>query len=461
MTISPATILNEYATKTPSTGGTYGFLTADQQRKTARLWQLIFQYLDSVRDKPVKVVGELLQKVDRDWSELGPDEPGLEGLGPEEITRPAAYIRIAFGSKKTKLPLDKLLLDRHVNETTQQYLDRTIGRPVRLIPDNYFPSFKHPDNETRNLADMFWTIASSKMHPDIWLHRYLRAMGWDVDRAFGTIKSVLEWRAAEAADRLNYEGDITSGLDEFRLEFCRLVGRDRLGYLLYHVTVRNIMPRATEPFVFKRYLITIFEGIQSVTRGYNRATMIYDFTGFSLDNTPFQMVHFMVTLGMKQYADSTSMIILLVDSWLFSNFWNLIRPFLDANLGSRIVFAKNADEVMRYVDRDQLPVCAGGTNEFSLEYRLPQEGENAAMFDTEGRRAAEQVWRDKTCRLWVSAMLDAKAGNSMEEKTPVDGQRDAAAQELFAAELKLSKFTYSRNVYHRHGMVDETATLKF
>ncbi|KAI8323837.1 CRAL/TRIO domain-containing protein, partial [Martensiomyces pterosporus] len=309
---------------------------------------------------------------------------------------------------------------------------------------------------------------SSKAHPDIWLHRYLRAASWDVERAFASVKSVVEWRAAEALDVLNYEGEVGSGHDELRLGLSRLIGKDRLGFPLMYVKVRRIMPRLSEGFVFKRYLITIFEATQTVTRSYGRSTMLYDFTGFSMDNTPFQMVHFMVFLGMKPYADTSSVLILLVDNWLFTNFWSLIRPFLDVNLSSRIIFAKNVDEVKRFIDEDQIPVELGGRNTFSVEFVPPREGENALMFDMDGRRDAEKKWRQRVAAFeeatkeWCGQLAASKmSSNSSLGLTDAAAlKRDAAAKELADSEVNLSKYVRARNIYERLGMVDEEGSLK-
>ncbi|KAJ1966038.1 phosphatidylinositol transfer protein csr1 [Dipsacomyces acuminosporus] len=471
MPISQASILQEYASRIHPTEERFGYLTAEEQRKVAKLWSLLLGYLDSVKGKPVRVVGELLQRVDRDWSALSAHE-GLSDEEPEEVTRRAWRLsksdsgirRFGIRSKKPKMTREDLALDRHVNETTQQYVDRVSRRRTPLIPETFLPSFEHVDTETRDLGDTFWRVVSSKVHPDIWIHRYLRVSSWDVDRAFAAIKSVVEWRAAEAVDLLNFQGEVETGYDELRLGISRLVGRDRLGFPLMYVKVRSIMPRPNESFVHKRLLITAFEALQAVTRTYCRVTMLYDFTGFCMDNTPLYLVHFMVLLGLRQYADTTSVLLLLVDNWLFSNFWNLVRPFLDANLSSRIIFVKNVEEVKKFIDEDQIPAELGGKNTFALDYVPPKEGENAPMFDTEGRRAAEKEWRKNVAAFaeataeWCS-QLAASNNSTADRKDPVAARRDAAAADLSTSELSLSRFTRARNIFERRNCVDDAGCL--
>ncbi|KAI7834540.1 CRAL-TRIO domain-containing protein [Kickxella alabastrina] len=417
MSISQASVIQDYANRTPGTDGCPGHFTAGEQRKLGRLWTLLLKYLDEVKDKNVKVVGEFLQKIDHDWSTLKPDESPNPTEDPEALTK----------------------------------------KHVQIVPDEYIPSFAHPDKETRNLRDVFWEAVTIKVHPDIWVHRFLRSSGWDVDKAFAMIKGVIDWRATEAVDVINRNGELGIGLDELRLGLSQLVGRDRLGFPLLYVRVRRIMPRANEGFVFKRYLVMLFEAMQIITRNYGRVTMLYDFTGFTMDNTPLSMVQFMVLLGMKQYAEVSSVLILMVDSWLFINSWNLIRPFLDTNLSARIVFAKTAED---------LPIELGGKNSYKPSFVLPKEGENKMMFDTEGRRAAENEWRarisnfETATKLWSEQIMSIRDVDVVDPQFPCTAKRDDAAKILGDAELELSKFTRSRNNFERLGFVGSDGCLQ-
>ncbi|KAJ1645873.1 phosphatidylinositol transfer protein csr1 [Coemansia erecta] len=477
MVISQASVLKEYKTRTPSTESVPGHFTADEQRKIAKLWHLLLKYLEENKVKSIKVTGELLKKHEHDWSSLKPDdypspktedeEEALTRNAWEQFTKGDTGIRrMGFLLKKQQLTHEQLVLDRYVGETTWQYIDRVSGRHVSLVPDEFFPSFAHPDTDTRNTRDVFWATVSVKSHPDIWVHRYLRSSGWDVGKALAMIKSVIEWRAAEAVDRVNFEGDIGLGLDEMRLGMSRLVGKDRLGYPLLYVRVRRIMPRANEGFAFKRYLVAQFDAMQNVNRNNERVTMLYDFTGFSIDNTPLTMLQFMIMLGLKPYAEASSVLILLVDSWLFNNLWNLVRPFLDANLGARIVFAKNIDEVKQFIDEDQLPKELGGKNTFAVRYKLPEETENKIMFDMEGRRAAETEWRgrvaefERATKEWADVVVDATDADVEDPGLACTVHRDAAAQDLGNAELELRKFVRSKNIYERMSLVDKNGCLQ-
>ncbi|KAJ2162447.1 phosphatidylinositol transfer protein csr1 [Coemansia sp. RSA 552] len=470
MTISQASVIDEYVTRTPDTCGCLGHLTASEEAKLAQLWRLILEYLDTSGSTQIPVTGELLtrSRPDTSWKDL--DDSGSEDNDDfdfEEMTRRAWEFtkgdsgkrKLNFLGRRPKASREQRQLERHVRETTQQYMDRKAkGKSIQLIPPSYIPSFKHPSTETRNLRDVFWAAASIKQHPDIWIHRFLRANSWDPAKAFVAVKSLVEWRTSENLDQLNWEGEVTMGLDELRLGLMQLIGHDRLGNPLVYSRVRRIMPRANSLHVLKRYLVYQFEALQHVTRSGQRIAMLFDFTGFSMDNTPLGMVIFMVTMGIKQYAESSSVLILLVDSWLFSNFWSLVRPFLDANLSARIVFAKTADEVRVFVDQSQLPEELGGSNTFAAKFSLPTNDENVRLFDRGGRRAAEHEWRQRvdefeaaTCH-WCSSMANG------------DGKlaeiRDQAASNLDHAERSLSRFTRARNTFDRLGLVGPDGCLQ-
>ncbi|KAJ2235277.1 phosphatidylinositol transfer protein csr1 [Coemansia sp. RSA 485] len=477
MVVSQASVLNEYKTRTPSTESSPGHFSADEQRRLAKLWQQLLQYLDENKQTSIRVTNELLQRGIHDWSTLqASDYPNPETDADQEaLTRSAweqftkgdtGLRRMSLFTRKQSLTHEQLVLDRYVSETVWQHIDRMAGRHVSLLPDSYFPSFAHRDANTRNVRDVFWATVSVKCHPDIWVHRYLRASGWDVGKALAMIKSVIEWRAEEAVDRVNYEGDVGLGLDEMRLGMSQLVGKDRLGHPLMYVRVRRIMPRAAEGFAFKRYLVAQFDALQNVNRGNQRITMLYDFTGFTMDNTPLAMVQFMVSLGLRPYAEASSVLILLVDSWLFSNLWSLVRPFLDVNLGARIIFAKDISNVRVFVDDDQLPVELGGKNTFAAKYVLPEESENKKMFDMDGRRKAEDCWREriaefeKSTRKWADMVVDATDADAVDPELASTVRRTDAARDLGAAELELRKFVRSKNIFERLGMVDSNGSLQ-
>ncbi|KAJ1832728.1 phosphatidylinositol transfer protein csr1 [Coemansia sp. RSA 2711] len=461
MTISQESVIKEYQTGTPDTRGSPGNFSTEELQKLAELWSLVLDYLAANKDKQIPVNSELLQQASHDWSALGPDNEISDSEDCEETTRRAwkftkgeAGIRkLGSWGRKPKADQQRLMLDRYVNETTQEHIDRRTGHYVPLLPEKYIPSFKYPDSSTRNLREVFWRLASAKQHPDIWLHRMLRSNSWDVNKAMDAIQWVVDWRATQAVDRVNWEGDVNLGLDELRLGISELVGVDRLGCPLMYVRVRRIMPRANQSFVLKRFLVHQFEALQFVTRKCTRISMLYDFTGFSMDNTPFHIVHFLVTMGIRQYAETTSVLILLVDSWLFANFWNLVRPFLDANLSARIVFAKSIDDVRVFVDDRQIPEEVGGSNRFQAVFKLPEINENSQLFDATRREVAEEAWWERVrgfeeaTRKWCARY----SGNVSDEYAE---RRDQAAQELDRAERQLSRFTRARNIFERLGVVD-------
>ncbi|KAJ2482726.1 phosphatidylinositol transfer protein csr1 [Coemansia sp. RSA 2131] len=463
MTITQASVIQEYKTRTHNTDESPGYFTTDELQKLASLWSLIIEYLSANKDKHIAVNSELLERVKNTWPDVHGNET-IDAHDDEQVTRRAwkftkgETIRKPSFLNRKHIDCERQLLERHVCETTQEYVDRVSGHHVPLLPDTYFPSFKHPSNSTRNLRDVFWAIASAKQHPDIWVHRYLRANGWDANKAFLCIQSVIEWRATQALDQINWEGEVRLGFDEQRLGVLQLVGHDRLGFPLTYLRVRRIMPRANQAFVLKRYLVHQFETLQYITRAHSRITMLCDFTGFSMDNTPFNIVHFLVTLGTKHYAESTSILILLVDSWLFANFWSLIRPFLDASLSARIVFAKAMHDVLVFIDESQVPAELGGLNKID-EVKVPEVNENCKMFDETRREQAEIEWREKVEEFEEATRVWCTRFNG-DESDRFANVRDNAARNLDCAERHLGQFTRARTTYERLSMVDSNGQLQ-
>ncbi|KAJ2849679.1 phosphatidylinositol transfer protein csr1 [Coemansia brasiliensis] len=473
MVISQESVVQEYKACVPDTSGSPGSFSREELHKLMKLWQCILDFLDNNQTTELQVNSSLLQHISMsNFSNLAQHQPSDELSDTDEyeeqtrkawrlINKSESGLRKLgiISSKKNKSSDGDKQLIRLVTETTQDYLNRKMGHHVPLLPEDYFPSFRHKCKETRNLVDVFWSIASAKQHPDIWVHRFLRSNNWDVSKALKSIQDVLKWRASEAVDQLNWEGEVKLGLNELRLGILEIVGHDRLGCPLMYVRVRKIMLRNNQEHVFKRYLVHQFETLQYVTRRHQRVSMLYDFTGFSMENTPFHLVRFLIELGIKQYAECTSILILLVDSWLFENFWNLVKGFLDANLSARIVFAKTIDQVLTFVDKEQLPEELNGYNEFKAGFKLPKVNENSLMFDTVKREQAEKEWRrrvadfDSATRKWYNHFTDDICDHYAAE-------RDKAALALDKAERELGKYTRACNSYRRLGLVDADGCLR-
>ncbi|KAJ1842443.1 hypothetical protein LPJ73_005785, partial [Coemansia sp. RSA 2703] len=63
-------------------------------------------------------------------------------------------------------------------------------------------------------------------------------------------------------------------------------------------------------------------------------------------------------------------------------------------------------------------------------------------------------------REWTQAIATAGDSEVLDAKLPSTARRDAAGNALGKAELALNKFTRSRNILERRGMVDEDGNLK-
>jgi hypothetical protein len=184
-------------------------------------------------------------------------------------------------------------------------------------------------------------------------------------------------------------------------------------------------------------------------------------TDFSMANMDYTPVKFMIKCFEANYPESLGTVLVYKAPWVFNAIWSIIRGWLDPVVAGKVHFAKNIDELEKFVPRKQIPTELGGDEKWTYEFPEPVPGENDKMKDTatrevlEGERAEIVQKYESTVLEWVH---EGEKGQSLEERRK---ERDTVAESLRQNYWKLDPYVRARTLYDRIGLLHDGGQLAF
>ncbi|KAJ2006074.1 phosphatidylinositol transfer protein csr1 [Coemansia thaxteri] len=511
-------LLEHYARRLPLTEGRLPLLPTDQAAKLRRLWLLLLREFDTAPALPV--LFSLAHSQETVSSEASEDSAGLAAISFEPLvslgskpTEPRGTPPLPPSSPDAPRPRpvngassngwlgwmsssrsstasdsgsvtpapppvdntpteDNAETARQRTETVQDYVSRmsatsTYPTAVRadvapaaapLVPPNFTPLFGQPAL-TRSFRATFWQAATQMRDPDAWVLRFLRARKWDVDQALDMIKKTLVWRAGQAIDEIAYYGESKLHYHTMDTGLAYACTMDRLGCPVFVVRVRANIARNRNIVAIKRFLCWQLETSQLLAADSDgRVTILFDMTGFTRENIDLDLVRTLISLLSSYFPETLGIMILHVNSWVFTGLWAIISPFIDPVVKSKIVMVRSAQEIAPFIDPDQLVSELGGKKQFNYTYVLPTSQENADMADTAARQAAEHDYvsavasYEQITRQWL---------NQPQSGSNLDPARCAARDALHSATAMLDPYVRSRTLYHRLGQIKPDRSVLF
>ncbi|KAJ2762244.1 phosphatidylinositol transfer protein csr1 [Coemansia sp. BCRC 34490] len=485
------TLKEHYHKRVAHTSGRVGWLTAEQEAKLRELWALLLAEFERNERLPVvyslaQTAGEGSSSGDHEASDITAlsFEP-LETLGsaprrrdepqprwpaagsrskpatpvPESESPPAAARTATPDSAPAEAEAaepDNEEDSRRRLETVQAYATRTQPQSDPIVPAAFEPLFGEAAGERTQRA-AFWQAATQAGDADSWVLRYLRARAWDVAAALAMIRRTLVWRTAQAIDEIAHYGEAQLHAHTMRAGLAYACTSDNLDNPVYVVRVRANEARHRSVAAIKRFLCWQIETAQLLAVGSadGRVTILFDLTGFSRDNIDLALVRTLITLLTNYYPETLGILILHVNSWVFSGLWALIAPFIDPAVKAKIVMAKSAADIAPFIARDRLVAEVGGAKPFDYEYVLPTAEENRCMADAAARSAAEAAF--------VAAVADYEAATRrwLDAADSAEEERVRARDALRSAAADLDPFVRARTLYHRLGFIRADRSVQF
>lgn len=184
-------------------------------------------------------------------------------------------------------------------------------------------------------------------------------------------------------------------------------------------------------------------------------------TDFSMANMDYAPVKFMIKCFEANYPESLGTVLVYKAPWIFNAIWNIIRGWLDPVVAGKVHFAKNVDELDKFVPKAQIPTELGGDDPYTYSYIEPEANENAKMAEEgnkttlQGERQGLVAQYEKTILEWIAEGEQAK---TLDERRKV---RDSVAESLRTNYWKLDPYVRARSLYDRIGLVGEGGKLNF
>jgi hypothetical protein len=485
-------LTDSYLAMAPNTPpGRPGTLTAEEENKLRELWALT-----------MKVFG-----VDASVDEVNGADAAASTPGSD-----AASVASDKDGKKDKKKSRLNVFRRHKDDKTADTKSTPLS-PTSTTADISRLSISADDDKFGQTAEFkaalanmapeelrraFWSMVKHD-HPDALLLRFLRARKWDVEKALVMMVSTMHWRL----DEMHVDDDIVKNgelkamedatatdakvkknsedfLTQLRMGKSYLHGLDNEGRPMCFVRARlHKAGEQTEESLEKFTVYTIetarmllrppidtavsllfYQTAQDDTN-HRLQTIVFDMTDFSMANMDYTPVKFMIKCFEANYPESLGTVLVYKAPWVFNAIWSIIRGWLDPVVAGKVHFAKNIDELEKFVPRKQIPSELGGDEKWTYEFPEPVPGENDRMKDTatretlEGERA-EIVKRYETTVLeWVH---EGEKTQNLEERRK---ERDEVAENLRQNYWKVDPYVRARTLYDRIGLLHDGGQLAF
>ncbi|KAJ2852435.1 phosphatidylinositol transfer protein csr1 [Coemansia brasiliensis] len=394
------------------TNGTVGHLDNSQEQALKALWARLFEHFDKTQEKPILVEKSLVAK-----SGLAKD--GISGDDSSAIEKWYSENKSKVTDIKHQLVRDKLYLE---------------GNHEPLVPANFAPLFGDP-SDSRTFYNAFWQAALRHRSPDTYLLGFLKSSEWDVNKAFSRLEHSINRRIQQDIDRLMWEGDLIQNCGITEKGLCIQTGKDKFGSPVFIVTVRLNVPKERTEADVEKFAAYSLEKAAQLARNYNdRALLLYDFTGFKLENVDTAFSKTIITTIQELYPHTFGATLLFVNSWLFSGIWKVIRGWMDPMVARRTTIVKDIKALQEFIDLSQIPASMGGELKKEFKYVYPRKEENDKMADQAGRLKAERQLATAVdsfvseTRKWTEG--SDVAGHNADPRAQAAAAFDSAATEL-------------------------------
>ncbi|KAK3942080.1 Cral trio domain protein [Diplogelasinospora grovesii] len=440
--------------------GRPGNLTAEQEEKLRRLWQLIFQVCG------VKVEGENgseTSSVSASTTTTDKTEPAEDGKKTPKKKRMSFFTR--RGKKEA---------ESDSAGPTPPSSPPTILSPPKDGEEDKYGQTKHfydtlASQPPESIRATIWSMVKHD-HPDALVLRFLRARKWDVEKALVMLISTMNWRSQEMKvdDDIMRNGELAAleaeknatdpaakrlghdFLEQMRMGKSFVHGVDKEGRPMCFVRVRLHKQGEQVEESLERYTVYLIETCRMLLRPpVDTATIVFDMTGFSMANMDYTPVKFMIKCFEANYPECLGAVLVHKSPWIFQGIWKVIKGWLDPVVANKVHFTNSLKEVEEFVPAKQVPKELEGEEDWEYKYVEPVPGENDKMKDTQTR--------DRLLAARELLVKEYEAATINWIKNPTDdsikAKRDALAARLREDYWNLDPYVRARSFYDRTGVL--------
>jgi len=293
------------------------------------------------------------------------------------------------------------------------------------------------------ISTMHWRLAEMHVDDDIVKN--------------GELKAMEDTKSTDAKTKKHAEDFLT----QLRMGKSYLHGLDNEGRPMCYVRARLHRAGEQSEESLERFTVYTIETARMLLRPpIDTATIVFDMTDFSMANMDYTPVKFMIKCFEANYPESLGTVLVYHAPWVFNAVWSIVRGWLDPVVAGKVHFAKNIDELEKYIPKSQIPKELGGTEDWVYTYPEPAPGENERMKDAATRESLEVQRAEIVGRYEAAVAAWVRDGEqvALEDKRR---ERDVLAEELRANYWKLDPYVRARTLYDRMGVLGEGGQLAF
>ncbi|KAI1080295.1 CRAL/TRIO domain-containing protein [Whalleya microplaca] len=317
-------------------------------------------------------------------------------------------------------------------------------------------------------------------HPDALLLRFLRARKWDLQRALVMMMSTMNWRCSEAHvdDNIMLNGEEYAAVNEkssdekskklaedflvqLRIGKSYCYGVDKAGRPI--CVVRARLHRAGEQSEegLERFTIYVIETVRFLLQQpVDTGCIVFDLTGFSLQNMDYTPVKFMIKCFEANYPESLGVVLVHKAPWVFQGIWKIVRGWLDPVVAGKVHFTNNVKDLQEFIAAERIPDEMDGSSGWTYKYVEPVPGENSKMEDVETKEKLLQE-REILYEEYESKTLEWINETDPLKRADIHAQRDVIAKDLRDQYWRLDPYIRSRSLYDRIGVIKPGGKLDY
>jgi len=208
--------------------------------------------------------------------------------------------------------------------------------------------------------------------------KFLRARQFDLDQAFKLYSNFLTWKHDFQGIGVN-NIKVNSVMNEIKTGKCFSYGYCRGGRPIIWIKFHLHKKSQSDPQEAERFIAWFFESAKYLPREepIETTTVVIDLSNIGRENMDMTVArHWMDMLG-SRYPECLGKGLLLNAPWIFSAFWNVLKPFIDPRTFKKLQWV-NSSDLSKHIDEDNILKEYGGKGEYVLE-RDPIYSQHVAL----------------------------------------------------------------------------------
>jgi len=247
-----------------------------------------------------------------------------------------------------------------------------------------------PLDEAGNSTAAELTEAQRRWCDDMCLRRYLHACNWDLTQAEEMISATLAWRAEYKPELITAE-DIEPEAQQGKMYFNEQF--DKFGRPVIYM--KPALDTPSDRVIKLKYLVWIMEqaiASMDISKGVDKMVWVADFKGTGMRTS--SVANIQVSMDcmhvlLNHYPERLGVAFMVNTPWVFSAFWNVIKPFLNEVTLAKVQFINGKAQfpkILEVIDQSMLEKDYGGDVEFVYDH----DNWKAKTFFRTGTNEAEE-----------------------------------------------------------------------